>query len=354
MEHGRESDHAFGVLPAEAAAEYRAATALMTEDLLPKAGNLTLEGAAVVDSTYGNKRDSVLWARTRVIVLGSATVAALLTLQVYLGMRFRRLVNVSLAAATVLAIGLTAGGASLMATEADRLRTAKERGFDRLLAVSRAQALGKSLDADRTRFLLDSGTADRHDQTYLEKSQAIVYIAGVRNLEAYYTGLDEHMTRYRENPGKVAFGGLYGALARTAATPAQRRDLDRLLASYQKYQHGDRRVRGLAGSGMRAEAGRAHLDAVVTRLPHPAFRAHDQWLEAAQGRHRYVADRAVRSGQDALAVWTWGLPAWAASIVVLVVAGVWPRLREYLGTPPTPEPPSLVRTASPADGREAG
>ncbi|GLZ05611.1 hypothetical protein Acsp03_30770 [Actinomadura sp. NBRC 104412] len=335
MELGSRGEHAYGALPANAAAEYRAATALMTQDLLPKAGNLTLDGAAIVDSTYKEERSAIRWERGRVIALGTAGVLALVTLQIYLAVRFRRLVSPLLAAATVALAGLAVVGGSALATEADRLRVAKEDGFDPVLALSRMQSLAKSLDADRNRALLDPGEADRYDQTYLEKSQAILYIAGVSDLEEYYTQLEQRLARYAGDPRAIGFGGFYGARARRVATPAEHRVLVRLLSYYRAYQSNDRAVRRLAAAERAGQAARTHLDPGLPYLPHPAFRQHDQELDATSGRHRFVTERTVRGGESALAVWRWALPVSALVIAALLVAGVWPRLREYLGTPPT-------------------
>jgi hypothetical protein len=337
MELGSRSGHAFGVLPERAAAEYRAATKLMTEDLLPKAANLTLDGAAMVDSSYQEERSAVRWGRGRVIALGVATVAALLGLQIYLAVRFRRLVNPLLALATAALLALVVAGASVLATESDRIRVAKEDGFDPVLAMLQTQSLGKSLDADRTRWLLDARDADRYDQTYLEKSQAILYIDGASNLESYYTLLGERLERYAKDPRAIGFGGFYGEQALRVGTQAEHESLVRLLSRYRDYQYNDRRVRRQANEGRRDQAARAHLDPEWPYLPHPAFRTHDQRLDAVGGRHRYVTERAVRRSEGELQAWTWGLPGAALLITALVVGGVWPRLREYIGTAPRSE-----------------
>src|SRR5918992_4164751 len=51
MERGRQADHPFGMPPPDAVARYRFATALMTDELLPGAYNLTLDGQVSVHAT---------------------------------------------------------------------------------------------------------------------------------------------------------------------------------------------------------------------------------------------------------------------------------------------------------------
>jgi hypothetical protein len=329
MERGRATGHAFGPLPPDAVREYRAANGLMAEDLLPKANNLTLGGAALVDSTYRDERAGVLSGRARVLASGLAVFAVLLLLQLYVGVRFRRAVNPFLAAATLGTAALIVAAASLFATEADQLKAAKDGGFDPLLALSRTRAIGKSLDADRNRYLLDPGGADRYDESYLEKSQAIVYIADAYDLETYYAKLEQRLARYDGSSHAVTFGGYYGARAREVATPGRRRTVEALLSRYLAYQLNDQRVRRLAESGKRADAVRAHLDPDWTYLPHRTFREHDEALDSRIDRDQYVVEHAVMDGERALSPWPWLLPVSALAVAALVAAGVRPRLSEY-------------------------
>ncbi|MFI0356961.1 hypothetical protein ACH34Q_41500 [Actinomadura sp. 9N407] len=316
MRHGRSAEHAYGALPPDAAKEYQAAGKLMAEELLPKASNLILGGKAIMETTYGDERSGVQAGRTRVVVLGLAAILVLAGLQIYLAMRFRRTLNLFLAAATLGTLVLTVASASLLATEADQLRAAKENGVDPALTLARAQSVVKTLHADRSRYLLLPAQADRNDQTYLEKSQTILYVPDALDPAAYYAGLE----RQSAKPGGVGRGGFYGARARESGS---------LLESYLAYQQNDNRVRALAEAGQRGAAARAHLDQEWSHLPHPRFREHVEGLDGRISQHQYTAARTVLDGERALAAWTWLRPLSALAIAALVVAGVWPRLSEY-------------------------
>ncbi|NKZ06602.1 hypothetical protein [Actinomadura latina] len=324
MESGRRRGGPAAALPDEGVQRYRAATGLMTRNLLPKAYNLTLDGAADVDDAYRDEHAAVRAGWFRVLGAGIALLAALGALQVYLARRFRRLLSLPLAAALAGALVLTVAGASLLATEADHMRAAKASGFDPVLTLTRARAIGKGLDTDRARQLLDPAQADRYDQMYLEKSQTILYIEGATSLAAYYRELDARVARVSRDGGAVTFGGFYGTRARLAAA-----DAGALLAGYREYQDHDRAVRSLAESGRRVAAVRAHLDPRWAPLPHPAFRAHDQELDARISHHDFLRARSVANGDRALDPWTWLAPAAALAIAALIAAGVWPRLSEY-------------------------
>ncbi|MGH3241905.1 MAG: hypothetical protein ACRDNL_16140 [Spirillospora sp.] len=330
MERGSETGHAFGSLPENAAVEYRAATRVMTEELLPKAGNLTLGGAADVEKSYGGPLSRMETGRTWVFGLGLAVLAALAGLQLYLAKRFRRVISLFLVAAALGTVALTVAATSLLATEADYLRLAKDDGFDPVLRLSRTRAMAKSLDADRTRALLDPGGADRYDQTYFEKTQAMLYITEAEDLGAYYAMLGDRVERYGDDGGRPrAFGGFFGVEAAEAALRGDQETVHTLLARYRAYQQNDQRVRVLARGGKQEDAAKAHLDPRWRYLTHPSFRDQDDALDARVVRHQVVVNRMVRGGEDTLRPWTWLLPVSALAIAALVVGGVWPRLAEY-------------------------
>ncbi|WUH99825.1 hypothetical protein OHR68_41120 [Spirillospora sp. NBC_00431] len=330
MERGRETGHAFEPLPESSATEYRAATKVMTEELLPKAGNLTLGGAADVEQSYGDPLSRMRTLRTWVVALGLAVLAALAGLQIYLAKRFRRVISLFLVGAALGTVALTTAAASLLGTEADYLRLAKDDGFDPVLRLSRTRAMAKSLDADRTRALLDPTAADRYDQTYFEKTQSMFYIPEAEDLGAYYAMLDDRVERYGEDGGRPrSFGGFFGVEAAEAAVRGEREPVHTLLARFRAYQRNDQRVRVLARGGDPGAAAKAHVDPRWRYLNHPSFRQQDDALDARVVRHQVVVNRMVRGGEDTLRPWAWLLPVSALAIAALVVGGVWPRLAEY-------------------------
>jgi hypothetical protein len=330
MEAAAGTTHPAGVLPPDAIGRYRMATRLMTDDLLPKAYNLTLANRATMNAAYEDRRSAVLSGRDGAAVNGALAIVVLVILQIYLAVRFRRVLSPFLAVATLGAVALTVASASLLSTEAEYLREAKAGGFDPVLALSRTEALGKSLDADRSRFLLDPRDADRYDQLYLEKSQTILYIPGANSLSAYYTKLDALFDDHDGGSHSVGFGGFYGQEARQVAVRGEREYFRGLLSRYQQYQHNDRRVRELADDGKRGEAAKVHMNPDPgVPLPHPVFQAHDEGLGALITRHQYFLDGIVLNGEGAIRAWLLLLPGSVLAIAALVVAGVRPRLNEY-------------------------
>jgi hypothetical protein len=90
---------------------FQQATDLMSTTVLPAATSLTTANASALDMSYDQGRSTAMSGQVLVLVLGLAVAGALLGTQVFLAVRFRRLVNPALAAATVLAVGLAIAGA---------------------------------------------------------------------------------------------------------------------------------------------------------------------------------------------------------------------------------------------------
>ncbi|TNY38304.1 hypothetical protein EIO00_03535 [Thermomonospora catenispora] len=316
--------HPAGPPSDEVLALYREATDLMKLKLLPQAYNLTLESGSIVRKTYEREHSSLVAGRLWVLGSGLAVVAALAAVQVYLARRFRRLVNPALALATLGAVALTAAVAVLVGTQAGLLRKAKEEGFDSVLALSRARAIGNSAYADEGRYLLDPVRRDTYEQVYFDKSQSILYLDAERtkSLADYYVNLDAAVNAYRSQP-RATFLGFFGDQAR-AARPggAEAAAVTRVLERYREFQRKDRSVREMVAGGRLGEALRLHLDG-------REFSRYDAALVELARMHRATFTGAIRQGDRGLRGWDVALPVASAALVVLILLGVRPRLAEY-------------------------
>ncbi|MFE9100447.1 hypothetical protein [Actinomadura geliboluensis] len=320
----RQTPHASGPPSQQVIDLYRQATDLMKLDLLPKAYNLTLDNGTLVRHTYEDKRSAVLTGRTGLLVAGVVLLAALAGLQVYLARRFRRLLNVPLAVATLGTLVLVAAGALMLTGQADHLRKAKEEGFDSILALSRTRAISNSANADETRFLLDPGRADAYEQVYLSKSQTVLYLkAG--NLTQYNAAVQKGLSF---EPGRAPFLGFLGTEANRPAESAEQKArlvdvMNKALGAYQKVQANDRRMRDLVKADQRDQAVAARGTAAAD------YTQYDRALQQLSGIHQDAFDEAVKDGDGGTSGWYAVLPIAGVAIALLMLAGVRPRLAEY-------------------------
>ncbi|MFB4277714.1 MULTISPECIES: hypothetical protein [unclassified Nonomuraea] len=301
------SGHAPGPPPQEVVRTYRQATDLMRLVLLPQAYNLTLESGTIVRATYDEKAVIVPLVRVAVLLAGLLALGCLIWLQVFLARRFRRVFGPALLVATVTTAVALFFGLTVLAQDEDALRTAKAAGFDSVLTLAKARAISNSMQGDQSRYLLDKERADTYEHTFLDKSMSVIYYdAG--NLRTYHEAVAK---------GSKDFLGMLGP-------EIVGRQGEAVFQAYRDFQNADTAFRELATSGRTGEAVEARLKTVTT-----AFASYDRALVALADTHQNVFRRAIETGEGALDNLWRLLPYAIGAIGVLVIAGVWPRLKEY-------------------------
>jgi hypothetical protein len=322
--------HAAGPPPQQVIDLYQNATDLMKAELLPKASNLTMGSAIIVNETYEAKRAAVLTGRTWVWRAGLVVVGVLVSAQVFLAWRFRRMLNPALALATLVTLVLVVASAGLLSAQADQLRRAKHDGFISILALSRARAISNSVFADESRYLLDPGRANDYEESYLDKAKWILF-AEAENLKEYYAGIDIAVRQFSAERGEASFFGFFGEEVRQVGPAGQGSTLagalSDTLAAYQQVQRNDRQMRELVKANR-------HRDAIVLRMGPDSgaigdFDRYDGSLVALTTAHRRAFDQAIKSADDGLRGWNVLLPGAAIAVAVLILIGVRPRLAEY-------------------------
>ncbi|WP_157246288.1 hypothetical protein [Nonomuraea typhae] len=294
-----QSRHTAGQPPDTVVRAYQKATDLMHRELLPQAYNLTLETGTIVRRAHDAERSATALARVAVLVTGLLALACLLVLQIYLTRRFRRVFAPALVLATVLTAAGLVTGTALLNQQGRALEEAKARGFDAVLTLTRARAISKSMYGDQSRYLLDRFRKDTYEHTFLDKARTIVAVES--------TSLPDYQSKLH-----VRFQGLLGTL-----TGEERQ---RLFTAYQGFQQADARMRAMTG-----EEAIKYWDGELTQ----SYEGYDKVLEELVRRHESDFERAIDSGDGSLeALWRF-IPAGLAAGALFILAGVWPRLREY-------------------------
>ncbi|SDH00770.1 hypothetical protein [Nonomuraea jiangxiensis] len=301
------SAHPPGPPPREVVQTYRSATDLMRLELLPQAYNLTLETGTIVRSTYDEKALMVPLVRGAVLVAGLIALGCLIWLQVFLARRFRRVFGPALLVATVTTAVSLFFGVNVLGQDEEALRTAKSAGFDSVLTLARARAISNSMQGDESRYLLDQERADTYEHTYLDKSLSVIYFdAG--NLDAYHEKVAERSDDFLGLLGPELVG----------------MEGEDVMAAYRDFQAADMTFRRLALDGRANDAVAARLGPVTS-----AFHSFDQAMVQLADRHQSVFTAAIDTGESALNNLWRLLPYAIGAIGLLVIAGVWPRLKEY-------------------------
>lgn len=314
--------------PAAALDLYRQATDLLQGSILPSARSLTDQNTAALDRTYLAKRSAALFGAVRVALCGLALLAIMVSLQFYLLVRYRRLINPALAAATLVAVTLVAASVIGLYAQAGHLRVAKAEAFDSVIALSRARAISDDANADESRYLVDPARAAQYQQAFEDKSQQLVQLAGA-GIFQYDAALAGTISAYHADNADLRFGGYLGVEFRNITFTGERAAAEKALAAYQVYERDDRHIRELNRSG--------DLRGVITfdtsyapGNSNWAFTRYDSALATLIAINQHAFNEAVSTGQDEMNGWTGLIPAAAVALItILVVIGVRPRLAEY-------------------------
>ncbi|WP_406362597.1 hypothetical protein OID55_35640 [Streptomyces sp. NBC_00715] len=321
-----ENDGRTGGKPA-ALADYRKATDLLRNQLLPDARKLVDSNDRVFNAQYGQARSALATQLVVAIVLGSLLLVSLGVLQWYLARRFHRILNPGVLAATVCALLAVLLGIQTLSATAEHLRGARRDAFDSVVALSRARAIAYDANADESRYLLDPGRRDQYARTFLTKSQELYGIEGA-TLATYDDELATTWRAYRSDHGDLRFTGEFRRELDNVTFAGERTAAEKTVETYAVYQRDDRKIRALLAQGKEREAvafcmgwqagtSNAHFGAWMTAL--------DKVTDI--NRRHFTAS--VQAGRSSVGDLLPGALGALASVAALTALGLRPRLAEF-------------------------
>ena len=290
----------------------RQASAEMSEQMLPGARDLYRAEAANLTAGY---RSGVaaphLWV---VLLAGGALLALLAATQVYLARATRRIVNVPLALASVLMLGLIGWIVVAFAAQQRHLARAQHDGSDpvELLTAVKIQA----------------SRAQAHESIALAARGGGVGEERIPELDRGFQALVKPIGSARAASARGSGGLLAQAVATTGLAPGA---ADAIQAAYRTYSVAHARVVGeqLDGHFSRAVAlatGSGRGEETSTKQAADGLNAAlDRQIDVARGR---FSDE-VASAESALDGLGAGIPVLTALAALLALFGVRQRLEEY-------------------------
>ncbi|MEU6218981.1 hypothetical protein ABZ845_15865 [Streptomyces sp. NPDC047022] len=312
---------------ADALGDYRKATDLLQQHLLPNARRLVQSNDDAFNTRYNQARSTLSAQLAAVLALGFIVLVALGVLQWYLARRFRRILNPGLLAATVCTLVAVLLGAQMLSACAGHLKVARHDAFDSVVALSRARATAYDANADESRYLLDPGRRDQYARSFLAKSQELYGIKDA-SLETYDGELTSTWQAYRSDHHDLRFTGEFRRELDNITFPGERAAAEQTVDAYAVYERDDRTVRALLAAGKEDEA-----DEFCMGWQPGTSNAHfGQWMTALDrvaGINRAHFTSSVREGRSAVS----GLLPWAGGLLLaaafLTVLGLRPRLAEF-------------------------
>ncbi|KOY53694.1 hypothetical protein ADK59_33990 [Streptomyces sp. XY332] len=233
--------------------DYRTATDLLAQRLLPEARKLVDANNAVYERQYAAARADLGVQRAVEAVLGVLLIAALVLLQIRLARRFNRVFNPGLIAATLCAVVAVVCGVQLLTVTHDRMKVARRDSFDSVIALSRSKAIGYDANADESRYLLDPDRRSAYELSFLDKSQQLYGIEGA-GLGTYDRKLADTWATYRKNHEDKRFTGEYRRELDNITFAGERKAAEKTVEAYAVYQRDDHTFRQLVAEGKIQEA----------------------------------------------------------------------------------------------------
>ncbi|MGW1024688.1 hypothetical protein ACWD4J_13450 [Streptomyces sp. NPDC002577] len=312
---------------AAALVDYRRATDLLRQQLLPAARELVSSNDTAFDSEYTSARSTLSAQLIAVVALGVLLLALLGVLQWYLARRFRRILNPGVLAATVCTLLAVILGGEALSVSSEHLRGARRDAFDSVVALSRARSIAYDANADESRYLLDPGRRDQYAASFLAKSQQLYGLKGA-TLSTYDSELAATWRAYRSDQHDLRFTGEFRRELDNVTFPGERAAAERTVQAYAVYQRDDRKIRALVAAGKERDAvefcmgwepgtSNAHFGAWMTALDK---------VTGINRAHFAASVHAGRSAVSGLLPWAGGL---LATAVALAVLGLRTRLAEF-------------------------
>ncbi|MGW7385732.1 hypothetical protein [Streptomyces sp. NPDC054794] len=233
--------------------DYRDATDLLQNKLLPEARTLVSSNNAAFNRQYDAARSTLAAQLAAVLVLGLLLLGALGVLQWYLTRRFRRIINPGVLAATVCVLVAVLLGGQLLASSAEHLRGARRDAFDSVVALSRARAIAYDANADESRFLLDPQRRTQYADSFLAKSQRLYGLTGA-TLATYDDRLAATWRDYTADHDALRFTGEFRRELDNITFPGERAAAEKTVEAYAVYARDDRKIRALLATGKEREA----------------------------------------------------------------------------------------------------
>ena len=308
---------------------YQSAATLMDRDIIPQAIQLSLVNSQELEKTYAQQQFANGGIGLLIAIVGAGQIAILLTIQLFLYLRMRRILNLPLLGATAIALAFTVYTLSSFLGATANLRIAKEDAFDSIYSLRQMRALSYKANGDESRYLLDRANAAQHEQSFNTKIKTILTIPSSSSNKTILAIL-----QINNNTGRrlVELDGVTGLFANSLnnITFAGEKELAfETFKAFNEYLAIDKKIRQLNRSGKVAEA----IALCVGTNPGESNWAFDRYKKVqAELRelNQKEFDKNIKAGNDRLENFEIIAAIALGSVAILTLAGLRPRLMEYL------------------------
>ncbi len=300
---------------------YRSGTDIIDNTLLPAADALDRTNREALNRIYNEQKFTTGKYLFFVAISSIGLLAILISLQIFLNRRMRRLLNPMLLAATAIAILFMGFTFRALFSASNQLRIAKEDAFESIHALWQVRALAYSANGDESRYLLDSAMATKHEQAFATKVAKLAEIPDVETFKRVVNTLTSGGTN-------IGFKGLFADELNNITFKGEREAAIATFATFGTYIEIDQQIRQLQQSG--------NHDAAVTLCigsqqgqSNWAFDRFDSALDKTIAINQQAFDQAVDQGFKDIEGFEIAAPIALSAIALLTLLGLLPRTKEY-------------------------
>jgi hypothetical protein len=295
---------------------YEVASDLLHQRLLPAADALDAANRHHLDLEYQQQQQRSGAEATGAAIVGVVLVALLVLTQLFLARRVRRIFNVPLLAASLVAAGYTVYLVASIAVARADLHAAKEDAFESIHALWKARALAYDANGDETRYLLGPERAATFEREYKDK---VLKLTSRPRLEA---------AALQAKALPAGLSGLFADELRNITFPGEREAAVKMAVAFGAYDRLDEQIRDLERAGKHEKAVDLCIGAGSDQS-NAAFERFDLALHQVVEINKKEFDTIVEDGLRALGVAKVLGPLASLLVAFLALLGVRARLREY-------------------------
>ena len=301
---------------------YRSAATLIDRQIIPQAEQLSRVNAQELEKTYANQSFFNGGIALLITIVGLVQIVILVMIQIFLYRRMRRMLNLPLLGATIIAIIFLVHTLSSFVSATNNLKVAKADAFDSLRALRQMRSLSYKANADESRYLLDRSNAIVHEQSFNDKITKILTIPANQSI-------DSILANVQQKKPTQGITGLFADELNNITFKGERELAIDTLKLFKEYLAIDKQIRQLSSTGKIAEA----IALCIGTKPGESNWAFDRY----KNKHTELMDLNKQEFEDNIKLGAQHLDNYEiiaavalSSIAILTLFGLRPRLMEYL------------------------
>jgi hypothetical protein len=290
---------------------YALAHQVMAGTLLPEADFVDKANSYVLNDSYDRQNARSASTVRLIVATWLVLLAFLVVAQLLVARRFRRVFNLGLALATILAVVGGVFALDRLDDSSAHLTRAREQAFDSVHVLARARATVVSARQAQGHFLLDPAAADAARTAFQDEVGRLLRVRGsdVANMA-------------REGTVPAGAGGYLARVAGPGATGSDPESVRRAVVAFGAFLTEDAAI----VEQLAADDGEA---ATATYTSGRAYAELDAAIDSAQTIEQTSFDEAADAAAEAARPLDEVNILCAAGVVLLALFGLFQRLREY-------------------------